>query len=721
MKNKDNALAWINNYLKNKLNIETGNKKDNLVEYGLTSLMVMDIAGNLKHLGYNVSYRVLMQEPTIKAWESLLIEDHEKFFDNKIMQSEKDESFALSPTQMAYFIGRQDDQILGGGSSHIYLEIDGEKIEPQKLNTAWSELQRRHPMLRAQFNSDGSQLIRSEIFSDSIEVFDLSAYNKDDLLAELGEIRDKLSGRNLDINSGEVVSLKLAILPENKTRIFLEIDMVVADAYSIGVIINDLSLLYSGTKLEPLEIKPFKKYLEDQRRQKMYLNKCEWSEDQMSILTRAEPPQLPLKKKPEQIAKPLFVRRQKVINNIVWEKIKRNAAHFKVTPTAVLLNCCALVLERWCNQERFFINIPVLSRDLGEKTIKEMIGDFTKIIFVEYERKNESFLQSLKQVNSSLLNKDHAQNDFIEARKKRASERGEDINFAPVVFTSLLDIDFESEFSKSILGKIGYTITQTPGVWLDIQNRSSDEGLIISWDAVEEMFPTGVLDDMFNSYIELILELDRIENWSMKPDVLPEWQQKVNEKNLRDLLPFKYPDELLYDGFIRNVKTQPDNIAVVDSSTSEKISYRALYEKSISLANYLINSGVGPGAYVGITLPRTSRQIIAILGVLFAGAAYVPIGVGQPRERRSRIYKQIGIKYVLTDQETRDACNLEDNDVELIDLDFSLDCDKRISEPLKVSPYDSAYVIMTSGSTGTPKGVEMMHTSSVNTCIDLRL
>ncbi|MCC9873326.1 AMP-binding protein, partial [Streptococcus agalactiae] len=135
--------------------------------------------------------------------------------------------------------------------------------------------------------------------------------------------------------------------------------------------------------------------------------------------------------------------------------------------------------------------------------------------------------------------------------------------------------------------------------------------------------------------------------WEMKVDVLPKNQKVTRKQDVEAILPLRYPDETLYDGFIINVNLNPDKVAVIDSNTEEQITYYKLYENALKIAGYLNNVGVGKGDYVGITLPRGSRQLYAIFGILFAGAAYVPIGIAQPNDRRTKIYDQIGIKHII--------------------------------------------------------------------------
>lgn len=133
----------------------------------------------------------------------------------------------------------------------------------------------------------------------------------------------------------------------------------------------------------------------------------------------------------------------------------------------------------------------------------------------------------------------------------------------------------------------------------------------------------------------------------------------------------------------------------------------------------LIDMGVPENEIEFIHKAKNNMEKDAIFGILFSGAAYVPIGITQPNERRSKIYNQIGINHIISDEETIISCSLDNEEVKIIDLDKGMNSDKKLEMPVQVSPYDSAYIIMTSGTTGVPKGVEIMHTSAINTCIDL--
>ncbi|MEV4897444.1 AMP-binding protein, partial [Nonomuraea sp. NPDC055795] len=120
-------------------------------------------------------------------------------------------------------------------------------------------------------------------------------------------------------------------------------------------------------------------------------------------------------------------------------------------------------------------------------------------------------------------------------------------------------------------------------------------------------------------------------------------------------------------------------------------------DRALRVAGSLAEQGVRPGDAVAVCLPKGPDQVAAVLGVLAAGALYVPIGADQPELRRERMLRRADVRLTLTD----------------------LPSGPPLETPVEVDPEASAYVIFTSGSTGEPKGVEISHQAAVNTIVDV--
>ncbi|HLK97272.1 MAG TPA: condensation domain-containing protein, partial [Hymenobacter sp.] len=179
-------------------------------------------------------------------------------------------------------------------------------------------------------------------------------------------------------------------------------------------------------------------------------------------------------------------------------------------------------------------------------------------------------------------------------------------------------------------------------------------------------------------------------------------------------------DRTIVEYFEQQVRTTPAHLAL--RFEYERTSYAALNTQANKVARYLRKNGVQREALVGICMDRSPEMIVAILGILKAGAAYVPIDPLHPLERIQYMVLDAGIKLVLTQATVQTAVQaFFPNDTALIAIDEAW---ARIAEEagdnlgLPIQPSDLAYVIYTSGSTGRPKGVMIEHRSPVNMALD---
>lgn len=259
---KERAKIIIETWLSDIINGSKIEASDNLIEKGLSSIQIMQLSGKLKKNGIIVPFAKLIESPSKEKWFSLV--DTAKI--KEVNQVKKDskkigEAFPLTDVQYSYFIGREDDQTLGGIGCHAYLEIDGEGINPDRLNKAWNMLQYRHPMLRARFIEDGHQEILEEPYSESIEIFNLSEKDKKEVEVQLKNIRNNISHRKLKVKEGQVADVKLALLPSGKHRIFFDIDLLVADVMSMSILLRELSEIYAGVEEEKASKYTFADYI----------------------------------------------------------------------------------------------------------------------------------------------------------------------------------------------------------------------------------------------------------------------------------------------------------------------------------------------------------------------------------------------------------------------------------------------------------------------------
>lgn len=691
---------------------------DNLLEKGLNSLKIMRIANQWRKQGIKVPFGELMEQPTLAAWWNMIQAQSV----NKATSSEKQEKirynnpFPLTDVQYAYWIGRGEDQTLGGIGCHAYLEFEGEGVEPEKLEQAWKAVQYHHPMLRARFLDNGTQEIMEKPYDEHIMVCDYRNETLERAETLLLENRNKLSHRKLHIESGEVAGICLSLLPNNKSRIHFDVDLLVADVQSLQIMLRDLATAYGGRDLpESSKVWNFEDYLSKQEMSdKEERQKAEqyWKE-RLEKLPVA--PDLPLAKRPEEIENTRFNRRICHINAKEWAALQKRAAEYQTTTAMVLLSAYATILERWSVNKRFLINIPLFNRKTEFDGIENAVADFTTLVLLEVDcEENPVFLKLLEKIQRQMYqDMQHSKYSGVQVQRDLAQFYEEQINVAPVVFACNLGNALVNQNFVDTLGKFSYMISQTPQVWMDFQSYEDETGLMLTWDTVDELFPENMIDDMMGSFGKLLRTLIT-EDWNQRFDVLPENRKKSIEEqtNIGELT----DPGCIHEAFLERSKNTPDAVALVDTGKNISITYKELRDRVQSVAAAIIQHGIKDEP-IAVTLPRGYEQIEAALAILVSGNCYVPVSVDQPEERRKLIHEKAGIKYVITYGQIRG--NLQWNDEIGVFCLEDMEKEAVLDEYPVVSPDSSAYIIMTSGTTGLPKGVEIAHKSAWNTICDI--
>lgn len=681
---------------------------DNLIEFGLDSLHVMRLVASLRQAGAAVTFSALIERPTLAAWWALVQPAVSAPVPQVTAAPEPEPeeavaSFPLTDVQHAYWIGRRDDQPLGGVGCHAYLELDGRGVEPHRLEAAWRLLVRHHGMLRAVFDEDGTQRIGTDAASSVIAVHDLRQAGPDRVAETLAGIRDRLSHRRLRIEAGEVAGLELSLLPDGATRVHFDLDLLVADVHSLQVILRDLAAAYArGVEPPAASGWSFARYLAQEERRKaatLEADRAYWDEQ---LADFPGGPALPLARLPEEVTQPRFCRRIHRLAPAAWGELRRLSARHRVTPAMALAAAYAETLARWSASPRFLLNLPLFDRQAGIPGIEEVVADFTNLLLLAVDCGREMPFAERVRALQARLHADvaHAGYSGIRVQRDLARLRPGERTFAPVVFACNLGSPLLGEECRSVLGDLAHMISQTPQVWLDHQVYELDGGLLLTWDSVDELFPQGLMDAMFAAYGRLVDALaEEAALWEQPvPDLLPPSQRMVREMVNDTAGPSA--ERVLYADVFALVRSHPGRPAVFDGDAV--LSYGELGRSALQVAARLKAEGVGEGIPVAVSLARGVDQVIAVLGILAAGGCYVPVGLSQPEVRRERIFGIAGIRHVVT-------------------AEFMSPCRhaEPLAAPIPVPPSSPAYVIFTSGSTGEPKGVEIAHRAAVNTIDDV--
>ncbi|MFD2408166.1 condensation domain-containing protein [Azorhizophilus paspali] len=306
------------------LEAEILDEQRSLIEFGLDSIMVIRLQTHLAARGLVVPpLAALLEEPTLAAWWRQLdgapaaatMDGAER----PVRLIHQAEEFALTPMQQAYWIGRQDDQPLGGVGCHLYAEFDGQGVDAGRLETAMRQLLQRHPMLRARFLPSGKQTVMAQSPWPGLTHYDLSGVEANAVDGQLLAIRERLSHRRLRVEQGEVCDLRLASLPGRRSRLYLNLDLLVADVLSFELFLGDLAAFYldQGDRLPELH-STFAGYLASQRQRDATAREVAKAYWQERLPTLPGGPALPLARQPEQVTRARFVRRSFMLDHASW-------------------------------------------------------------------------------------------------------------------------------------------------------------------------------------------------------------------------------------------------------------------------------------------------------------------------------------------------------------------------------------------------------------------
>ncbi|WP_341720836.1 amino acid adenylation domain-containing protein [Micromonospora sp. FIMYZ51] len=705
---------------------------DDLLYLGLDSIGVMRLANRWRRYGPGATFAELIERRTLAEWAALVFDKPSAppatqspatappatapptavpttsaTAPAPATTAPSGEPFALSTMQHAYWVGRGDGQVLGGVGAHFYNEFDGAGVDPERLDRACRALTARHAMLRARFLDDGRQQIDPDGRWPGLTVHDLRALDGPELDQRLAEIRDRMSHARLAVERGEVLTLALSLLPGGACRIHLHIEMLVADAESFRILLRDLAQLYRQDQpLPPLNY-DYQRYLTDvapRRAAERDRVRDYWL---ARLDTMPAGPQLPLSE--HATDGPASMRRGHWIDADGWQTLGGHARGHGLTLSIVFLTAFVEVLAAWSEQPNFLVNIPLYNREEVHPEVGDLVGDFTNLVLLEADATEPAtFVQRARAVQERLrADIQHAAFTGVDVLRELSRRAGTPV-LAPVVFTSALSLgELFADDVRQCFGRPGYTMSQTPQVWLDVQVTEREGGLFVNWDSAERQFADGVLTAMFAAYTALLARLtDRPESWTVPVDgLLPAAQREVRHRVNDTAAPV--PADPIHAPVFARAANEPDGPALLWGDDG-RMSRGELTHRARCVAARLVEHGVTAGDLVAVCLPKGPDQVVAVLGVLAAGATYVPVGPDQPARRRDRILTDAGVRVAV-------AATGSTLPVPVVDPAAAVAAGRPLDRPVVPDPAQPAYVIFTSGSTGTPKGVVVSHRAAANT------
>ncbi|MFD5368689.1 amino acid adenylation domain-containing protein [Streptomyces sp. NPDC127103] len=666
--------------------------------------------------------------------------------------------FGLTDLQQAYLVGRGDAFELGNTSTYFQIEIDLENVDLERLGASFRAMIERHDMLRAVFTAEGEQRIQRDVPAYVIRETDASALDPAEREAELVAVHEEMRHQVFDTTRWPLFDVRVTRVDERVIRLHAGFDALIIDGFSTSILFKEWAAHYRGETLPELRLR-YRDYVREARALEAgpeYDRALAYWRDRLDTLPPA--PQLPLAVAPSSLERPVFNHRGATLAKEDWNRFKQHAAAAGVSPSAALCTAYAQVIAEWSASPDFCLNLLYFNRLPLHPQVDDVIGQFSTTLMLEIrDTATDSFATRASAVQSRLWSDmEHSQVSGVQVLRELNRARGASVRAAaPVVFTSLVNLADQQDGERggvvrhlAGIGENGRQVSssvRTPQVWLDHQAVEEAGELLLNWDVIEELFPAGCVDAMFAAYQRTLRDLSRdAAAWQRpRPALAPAADLDVRaEANATD---GPVPDGLLHDAVLARAAETPDAPAVVTGSLT--LTYADLERRSHQVGHRLRALGAGPGDLVGIVMDKGWEQVVAALGILRAGAAYVPIDARVPAERLRVLLDSAGISQVVTQPWVDDSADWPRDVARTV-----VRADERAGEkageradggadgeaagqgdgagrepvgeleplgPSGAKPTDLAYVIFTSGSTGLPKGVMIEHGAALNTIVDI--
>jgi amino acid adenylation domain-containing protein len=632
------------------------------------------------------------------------------------------EPFPLTDLQHAYWVGRSDAFGLGQVGAHSYVEFDGPALDVERLERAFNRLVDRHDMLRAVVRDDGRQQVPASVPAYRIAAIDLRDATPRDVEEHLRTVRAEMSHRVFDPARWPLFDVRVTRLPGRRMRLHIGFDVLFVDGSSVQILFRELWMLYEhpDARLPSLDVS-FRDYVlaslrlrdtEPYRRHEAY-----WTR---RLETLPAGPSLPLSRAPHELAAPEFVRRSGRLDARAWARLKARAAAAGHTPSAVVLTAFAEVIAAWSDTPRFVVNLTLYNRLPLHPQVPRIVGDFTSVTLLEVDAESNDALDArMRRVQTQLwTDLEHPLFGGIQVLRERARRLRRRVGAAtmPVVFTSLLGQPVATDGAALPLGlKVAHAISQTPQVSIDNQVMEVDDTLAYQWDLASVLFCDGVPDAMFEAFEALLARMASDDDvWGARTCVTP--AAALAQQARRNDTAARVPAGLLHEPFVHRAQARPEALAVI--APDRVLTYAELDARSARVAQRLVSEGVRPNTLVAVVMEKGWEQIVAVLGILRAGAAYVPIDASLPEERLWHLLGRAEASIALTQDRIERTLGWPPGVRRHVVEDAPPPLPCALPTP-RTTPEDIAYVIFTSGSTGLPKGVVIDHRGALNTIVDI--
>ncbi|MEO7535571.1 MAG: non-ribosomal peptide synthase/polyketide synthase, partial [Ferruginibacter sp.] len=604
------------------------------------------------------------------------------------------------------------------GEAGAYIEqfsCDLIRVDLNMVSQSWAQVLKNHSILRSAFYYDAFSVPIQAVYSDvklPVELLDYRSMTVEEQTEALNIFNEKDRAKGFDFKAPPLMRLTLIRISDDRYRMSWTSHHILFDGWSVPVLMEEFLSVYEslaagkepGAMQEDL-YEDFIRYIErgnkaeEENFWRTYLSNLQESTLLPFIGANRE------RNKGIGIYESVLLQVDAATTASVQSFVQRN----HLTVNTVMQGIWSRLLHQYTGNNNIVYGVIVSGRPDDLPNVEKRVGMYINTLPLHSELKTDQPIVNWLQ---------NMQADQVASRGYQYSPLQEIQGWTGItgdMFDSLLV--FENYPVSKIIAAKKWTL-EVENVHMDEQTNypltiiiNSAEEISIRFNYNTRLLKQEYVSEIRNHFEHLLLQVIRNEEAKLNDVkiITPvEEQQLLIEFNDTKMEWLK--DSNIVNLFEEQAQKTPAAISLIFED--DQLTYKELNERANQLAHYLTSKGVTKETLVPIFIERNTDMLIGILGILKAGAAYIPIDPEYPQERIDFILEDINASIIVSNNQNKSR--LITSGIEIIALDTERDIIGKHSVDnlaISIAPDQLAYIIYTSGSTGKPKGVMIEHRS----------
>ncbi|UII76109.1 amino acid adenylation domain-containing protein [Flagellimonas sp. HMM57] len=581
------------------------------------------------------------------------------------------------------------------------------------LEDGIKEIIERHESLRATFSANGLFMNVFEENPIKIHYQDITAFNIEDQHKAIEKYLSEDASFVFDLVKGPLLRVGLIKINDFEHHLVITAHHIICDGWSTGIILEELGTLYSSYVNNKIAILPkqesFSDYADDQQE---FIHSATYKEIE-NFWLRQYADSIPQVTLPTDFPRPELRtfksnRKDFYLDSELLASLKKVGVQSGCSLVTTLISVFEVFLYQQTGQNDLVLGLPSSNQSFTGKN--QLIGHCvnllplrtrlsTKTTFTDYLRQRKSYLFDAYE---------HQSLSFGQLLQKLPIPRDASrVPLVPIMF------NFDTEMTSQVaFADLTYELKTNPREFeafeLFLNAGGTEDNLLFEWSYNSSLFKQSTITQMMNSFVEILKRVvdnpnSSIGNLVRANDTL---YQKLNATQT------SYSPSPLSELILRQAQKTPKRLAV--EYGEKQIFYDDFQDQVNALTHQLIEQGVCPGDFVGVSLYRSEKLPILLLAILQSGAAYLPLDPNFPSKRLGYMLEDSNARFLVTTKEILTKVKGSSKTILLEDLFSSVKKYPTTAPNIKIANTSLAYLLYTSGSTGQPKGVPITHKNLVN-------